>query len=184
MVKNNDKGIKYNDKRMKIIIAIVVALLVLVITVLAYLNAGDIERKKDLEMRAEFIIRQNSREQRLTMQDILDLDPVDFETVKRTSTSEPTPVTFTGVDFSKLFLAYGFEIDNSSTVQVMSLDGYASAISGQEILSGDNVYLCIYMDGEPMKTKQEGGFGPYLMVIKNDRFAQRWCKFVEVITIK
>ncbi len=176
--------VKDNDKRMKIIIAIVVAVLLLAIVALAYLNAGDIERKKDLEMRAEFLIKQNGREQLLNMQDILDLEPVDFEAVKRTSTTEPTPVIFTGVEFGKLFAAYGFEIDNGSTVQVISLDGYASAVSGQEILSGDNVYLCIYMDGVPMKTKQEGGFGPYLMVIKNVQFSQRWCKFVEEIIIK
>lgn len=69
-------------------------------------------------------------------------------------------------------------------VQFRALDGYASAVTGQEVLTEDNVYLCIYMNGERLKPKQEGGLGPYLIVIKNDRFSQRWCKFVEEIQVR
>ncbi len=44
-----------------------------------------------------------------------------------------------------------------TTIQVIALDGYTSALTGEEILAPENIYLCIAMDGEALKPRSEGG---------------------------
>jgi hypothetical protein len=39
------------------------------------------------------------------------------------------------------------------------------------------------MDGEILKTQSDGGYGPFMMVIRGSRFAQRWCKYVEAVDV-
>ncbi|NMB00590.1 MAG: molybdopterin-dependent oxidoreductase [Firmicutes bacterium] len=166
-----------------VIISSVAVLLVLVV-VFAHLNAGNVDLKKDLEIKAEFVFVHDSDSYRVTMNDVLALNPVEFTAVMNTSTTDPTPVTFTGVELSKLCERYNIHISPDSVVLVKALDGYASALTGSEVLTEDNVYICIHMNGEALKPKKEGGLGPYLMVIKNVQFSQRWCKFVEEIEVR
>ena len=161
-----------------------VVLLLAMVVLLAHLNAGDVALKKDLEMNAEFFLRQDESKYRVTMSDVLELDPVEFTANLNTSTTDSTPVTFTGVELSKLCQHYRVLISPDSIIQVSALDGYASALTGGEVLAVDNVYICIKMNGKVLQPKKEGGFGPYLMVIKNVRFSQRWCKFVEEIAVR
>lgn len=165
-------------------IAIAVLLLVFAVAVLAYLNAGDLNRKKELEINAEFVLIRGDTEYRVNMQDIQALGPVDFTAVVRTSTTGPTNVTFTGVELSALLERYGIDIGAESIIEVKALDGYSSALQGKEILENENVYITIAMNGEPLKPKGEGGLGPYYLVIRNTEFAQRWVKFMEEITVR
>ena len=137
-----------------------------------------------MEIEAEFFLTEGEQSERITMADILALQPVEFEAVLNTSTTSPTSVKFTGVELSKLCRRYGITLTPSSLIQVNALDGYASVVTGEEALRSGNVYICIGMEGEPLKSKKEGGFGPYLMVIRDVQFSQRWCKFVEEIVIK
>ena len=171
------------DRGTRVIIAIL-AVLVCAVAFLARLNAGNLGVKRELEEQAEFLLTSAQSQYRLSMRDIYDLDPVDFMAVMDTSTTEPTPISFSGVELSRLLQTYEIDLHEASIIQVKALDGYASAVTGREVLTKDNVYLCIYMNGEVLKPKQEGGFGPYLMVIRNDRFSQRWCKFVEEIAVR
>ncbi|HHX54063.1 MAG TPA: molybdopterin-dependent oxidoreductase [Clostridiales bacterium] len=164
-------------------IIITLVLLTAAVAVLAFLNAGSLERKQELEMNAEFLLGSGGAQRTITMRDILELDPVDFEAVMDTSTTDPTSVTFTGVELSRICEKFGIGIEPGMIVQVKALDGYASALTGEEVLAGDNVYICVYMNGEALKTKSEGGMGPYLMIIKSFLYSQRWCKFVEEIVV-
>lgn len=165
-------------------ILITLFILVFAVAVLAYLNTGDLDLKKKLEMNAEFRLLYGDCAYLVTMEDVLDLNPIEFETIMRTSTMQATPVNFTGVELTKLLARYGIPIKVGSTVQVNALDGYASVFTAEEVLTSENVFLCIYMNGEALKPKKEGGFGPYLVVIRNVKFAQRWCKFVEEIVVR
>ena len=73
-----------------------ITLLVALTAVLAYLNAGDLALKKELEMNAEFLFTAGETSERVSMSQILELQPVEFEAVMDTSITDPTPVTFTG----------------------------------------------------------------------------------------
>lgn len=161
-----------------------ITLLVALTAVLAYLNAGDLALKKELEMNAEFLFTAGETSERVSMSQILELQPVEFEAVMDTSITDPTPVTFTGVELSWICQHFGIELLPDSLVQVSALDGYASVVTGAEALEPGNVYICIAMNGEALKPKSQGGFGPFMMVIKNVVFSQRWCKFVEEIVVR
>lgn len=159
-------------------------ILVLAVAVLAHLNRGDLDLKKKLEMNAEFRLLYGDSAYLVTMEDVLNLNPMEFGAIMRTSTTQATLVSFTGVELTKLLASYGIPVEAGSTVRVNALDGYASAFTAEEVLTPENVFLCIYMNGEALKPKKEGGFGPYLVVIRNVQFAQRWCKFVEEIVVR
>lgn len=175
---------KIRMSRGNFIVLVSTVLLLAATAVLAYLNAGDLALKKELEMNSEFLLTQGDSSSIVTMAELLDLAPVEFEAVMDTSVTDPTPVTFTGVELSKICASRGLEITPNSILQVLALDGYASVVTGAEVLEPGNVYICIAMNGEALKPKAQGGFGPYLMVIKNVMFSQRWCKYVEEIVVR
>ena len=171
-------------KKSTLIIIICVVVLAAAVALFAVLNADDIGVKKELEMNAEYIIKYGDSEERVTMQDMLDLNPVEFKTTMDTSTTDPAPVTFTGVELKDIFEHFGIDISSAEVFEVRALDGYSSALSLDEVLADGNVYICLLMDGEVLKPKGEGGFGPYMMVINSSQFSQRWCKFVQEIEIR
>ncbi len=165
-------------------IMIAVLALVLAVAILAYVNSGDLNRKKELETNAEFALIQGETEHRVNMQDIISLNPVEFTATTRTSTAGPTTATFTGVELNALLEKYGIHVDAGSTIEVKALDGYTSAFLGEEVLEDAHVYITIATNGEPLKTKGEGGLGPYYLVVRNTEFSQRWVKFMEEIVVR
>ncbi len=165
-------------------ISLTVTLLVLAVAALAYLNAGDLDRKKELEKTAQFVLIQGENRYKVSAADIAALAPVDFETVMRSAKTGTTPVSFTGVELRLIFSKYDVEIKADSTIQVTSLDGYASALTGEEVLAEKNAYLAVAMNGETLKPMSDGGSGPYYLVLPNTEFAQRWVKSVEEIVVK
>ncbi len=171
------------NKGTKIVI-ICVIILTAGVALFAALNADDISQKRELELNAGFIIKYENAEKCITMKDMLSLNPVEFTAIMDTSTTNPAEVTFTGVELKKICESIGLDISGAEVFEVRALDGYSSALSIDEVMSEGNVYICINMNGEVLKTKSEGGFGPYMMVIISSEFSQRWCKFVEEISIR
>lgn len=171
-------------KKGTLIVIICVAVLAAAVAVFAILNADDLDIKKELEMNAEFVIKYGDDEERVTMQDVIDLVPVSFNVTMDTSDSAPTVVEFTGVELSKICESVGLNISAAEVFEVRALDGYSSALFLDEVLAEGNVYICLYKNGEAMKTKSEGGSGPYMMVIKSADYSQRWCKFVQEVVIR
>lgn len=171
-------------KRSTLTILICVAVLVTAVAVLAALNSKDAAKKQELEMNAQFYIKYAGKEQLVSMQDMLDIEPVEFTTMMDTSTTDPTQVTFTGVEIKKLCSHFGIDTSAATVYEVTALDGYSSALTQDEVQTDDNVYICILKNGEVLKTKSEGGSGPYMMIIKSSQFSNRWCKFVQEINIR
>lgn len=170
------------NKQTKIIIALV-AVLTIAVLVFAYINKGDVEIKKGLEMNSQFQIKYGDKIKTITMEEFLTFEPTEFETIMDTSTTDPTPVKFTGVELKKICEKLNIDISKADTITAKALDGYSSALSIDEVNEDNNVYVCIKKDGEPLKTKAQGSFGPYMVVINNSTFSQRWCKFLQEIII-
>ncbi|OQB24013.1 MAG: hypothetical protein BWY11_01457 [Firmicutes bacterium ADurb.Bin182] len=166
------------------LIVIFVAVLIIAVGILALFNADDIGVKRELEMNAEFVIKYSDFEKTIGMQDMLDFEPVKFTAVMDTSVSEPEEVTFKGVELKTICEGLGIDISPAETFEVRALDGYSSALTADEVQSDGNVYICMYMNDEVLKPKSEGGYGPYMMVVKSSMFSQRWCKFVQEIEIR
>lgn len=162
----------------------VVILLVIALAVFAWLNRGNIAQKRDLEESARFNLISGETKTTVNMNDLLELGSEEFTTVMDTSTTDPTEVTMRGVELRKIFEQKGIVMKESQSVEVRALDGYASALTYDELMTTQDVYIVFEMNGEALGVKAEGGMGPYLMVIRSSQYAQRWVKFVQDVEIR
>lgn len=62
--------------------------------------------------------------------------------------------------------------------------GISAYLNSDYVLDDDNIYLAYMMDGEPLKSREDGGSGPYQIIIRKDQFSQRWAKYVLEIELQ
>ncbi len=166
------------------IIILVIVILAVAVGVFAFLNAGDLTQKKELEMNSEFIITQGDVSHTITMEDMLALDPETFTGTKDTSTTGPEEIEYTGVEFKTICDSIEIDLSQSADVQFSALDGYSSSVSIDDVLEDGNVYIVFEEEGQALGTKSDGGSGPYMMIINSSQFSQSWCKFLEEAIIR
>ena len=118
------------------------------------------------------------------MDDILALGPREYAAVLDTSISDAQEVTVRGVELSALLDYVGAPWQDAAYFEINGLDEYYSPVLLSEVQEPDNVLICIAMDGKALGSKSSGGFGPYLMVIRNELFSQRWCKYIEEVAVR
>ncbi|MDR2899242.1 MAG: molybdopterin-dependent oxidoreductase [Clostridiales bacterium] len=116
--------------------------------------------------------------------DIRSLECETFTAVIRSSGQKPEEVTYTGIPLLSLFNGLDIDMTKASKIIVKGSDGYASAITIEEAENIRNVYIAYQLNGEDLKPKSRGGNGPYQLVILNDPFSQRWCKYVNEVEIE
>ena len=163
-------------------ILITVCGLLAAVAVLAVLNRGDAALKRALEENREFLLKAEGETLvTVSLQDIVDMQPVEFSTRLATSISAPREVSLRGVELRLIYESLGIDVSEASLFAVRGLDSYFSPLTYAEVSAAEKVYICIAMDGEWLQDKSSGGWGPFLLVIKDELFAQRWCKYVEEI---
>ena len=152
--------------------------------VLALFNRGDAELRRALEENLEFQVRVNGNTvATVGLQDLLDLQPQEFTTTMSTSAAGPRQVALRGVELRLLIEKLDVDTQDASHFVVSGLDGYRSPLTLDEVRQPEIVYICFSMDGGMLKTQSEGGYGPFMMVIRGAPYAQRWCKYVEAVDI-
>ena len=107
-----------------------------------------------------------------------------FPAVVRSSGSKPVETEYKGIELIKLFDSLNVDITSYSKVTFNASDGYRIILSMEEIKEPSNVYLTFEMDGEILKSKKQGGKGPFQLVIRRDPFSQRWIKHVNEIILE
>jgi len=171
-------------KRANKIVYSILGLLLAAVALLAYLNRGDAELRRALAENREFQIRiDGNYAATVGLQTLIDIGLQEFTTPLATSISAPRNVTMRGVELRHLLEKLEIDTSQASHFVVSGMDGHHSPLSSAEVASEELIYICFAMDGEMLKPQNEGGFGPYLMVIKGARFAQRWCKYVEAVDV-
>jgi len=140
--------------------------------------------RRALEENREFQIRVDGEyAATASLQTLLDLNPVEFKTTLATSVSAPREVTLRGVELRALLTALDIDTANADHYVISGLDSYYSPLTRAEVEQDGLIYVCFAMDGEVLKPRSDGGDGPFLMVIRGSRFAQRWCKYVEAVDV-
>lgn len=167
----------------KLLLGLIAALL-LTVAVTAYLNTGDRALKRQLETEQQFIVSWGEEQVFVSMDDILALGPQDYPAILDTSISDAKEVTVRGVELSALLDRVGAPWEDAAYFEINGLDEYYSPVLLSEVQEPDNVLICIAMDGKALGSKSSGGFGPYLMVIRNELFSQRWCKYIEEVAVR
>ncbi|WP_066499061.1 molybdopterin-dependent oxidoreductase [Abyssisolibacter fermentans] len=165
-------------------LVIVICLLVVIIGVTAYLSSGNVEEKKQLQKDAQLIIKAGEEELKLSMDDIMAAGEEEFKAMLKTNGKEPIEYTYTGVMLYKILEKSGVNFEGKDTVITRSVDGYTIALSLEEVKEPSNVYVVYKKEGEGLGTKEDGGKGPYMTIIRKDKFSQRRCKYLTEIEIQ
>lgn len=111
-------------------------------------------------------------------------DAISFPAVVRSSGNKPVETEYKGIEMSKLFSSLDLDISQVEKITFNASDGYRIILSIEEINEPNNVYLTFERDGKPMKSKRQGGNGPFQLVIRRDPFSQRWIKHIEDIILE
>ena len=166
------------------IVAIVLIVLTVALVVLACLNRENVAEKKEMQENGTFIITANGEQTIITMDDIIALEPRVIDANYKKSGKEPVQKQYTGVALKSIFDYFNIDYSEAKSVSFTAADGYASALTIGEALNEENCFIVIEEEGEPLGTKENGGKGPYMMILANDQFSQRWCKFLLEIELR
>ena len=171
-------------KKKDIRIYVILCILLISVAVLAIMNRGDAELRRALEENREFHIRVDGETVAVVgLQTLLDLEPQEFVTTFATSVSRPRETALRGVELRILLDALDIDTVDAAFYLATGLDGYYSRLSAEEVARAETVYICYMMDAEILKPQSEGGYGPFLLAIRGERFALRWCKYLEAVDI-
>lgn len=163
---------------------IIVAVLVATVGVFAYLNGNYVKDKKEIHINAELIVKADGNETLFTLDEIKKLGEKEFKANLKSSGNPPVEHTYTGVALKNVIEKANINIADKSQVTIRSVDGYTVAMNMDEVLEDDNVYLTYMVDGQPLGNREDGGSGPYQIVISKDQFSQRWAKYVVEIELQ
>ena len=167
-----------------IILIVIIAVLAVSVGIFAFINAGDLEQKKELEANSEFKISMGEEEYLVTMDDMKEIGLKDFQATKDTSYTDPTQITYTGVQFKLICEHLGIDLSKATDVEFKALDGYSSAVAISDVLDDESIYITVAEDGKALGTKSDGGDGPYMMITASSKFSQSWCKYLEIAIIR
>lgn len=169
---------------MKIKVAVVIAALLLVVAVFAYMNREGLEEKTAAQTDAIIFFKAGEVITEVNF-DLLDqLPAAEFPAALRSSGRPPVDVTFTGVQLKDILEQINFVTQGKTQILTRAVDGYTVVLSVNEVLEDDNVYVVFKQDGELLGAREEGGTGPYRLVIRDDEFAQRWNKYLMEIELR
>jgi DMSO/TMAO reductase YedYZ molybdopterin-dependent catalytic subunit len=163
---------------------IVVAVLLVVVAVTAILNREMLKEKIAGQQNAILYLAADGTEYEISFAIILELEEKEFPAVLKSSGKPPVNTSYTGVQLKDLLAKAGINTEGKSQVVTRAVDGYTVALTLEEVMQDDNVYLCYKRDGKPLGTREEGGSGPYQLVIRQDEFGQRWNKYLLEIEVQ
>lgn len=167
----------------KIAISIVVVL-VLVVAVTLMLNKEGLDQRKEMMTNATINLMLDGEEKLLSFDDIQKMGEEKFEAVLDTSNTDPVTYSYTGVQLKNILEVKGVNLEGKSAVILSAVDGYTVAYSLEEVLLDGNVYVTYAREGEMLKSKEEGGRGPYQTIVVSDQFSSRRCKWLTTIEVQ
>ena len=165
------------------VVFIIVAVLIIIVGISAYLNSGYIKDKKEIHSNAEIVVKADNDETLLTFDEIKKLGEKEFKANLKSSGNPPEEHSYIGVPLKNVIDKADINIEDKAQVVVRSVDGFTIAYNMDEILEDDNMYLAYMMDGKLFKSSEDGGSGPYQIIVRKDQFSQRWAKYVLEIEV-
>lgn len=169
---------------MKKYIAGIIGALIIIVGIMAYLNMKNVQPLIALEQNAEFLVKESGKEVlTFNMEEIRKLGETDFKANYKKNGKDPIQYTYTGVPLNKILEKAGIALEEKTSLVASSVDGYTVAYDMKKVLEDDNIYLSYMKEGESLGNRDDGGSGPFLMVISKDKFSQNWCKYVVEVDI-
>ncbi|NLZ39280.1 MAG: molybdopterin-dependent oxidoreductase [Firmicutes bacterium] len=166
----------------KVVIVLVVLLIIVAVT--AFLNRESLKDKAASQEKAILYIKADGKEMEVDFATIKELPEKEFPAVLKSSGKPPVDTSYTGVQLKDLLAKLEIKTADKKQVITKAVDGYTVALSMEEVLLDDNVYIVYKRDGKDLGTREEGGSGPYQIVIRGDQFGQRWNKYLMEIELQ
>jgi hypothetical protein len=161
----------------------VVILLSLMVAALAVLNYNDARERAARQHDATFIIQADGQTFIVDYDMLREIGIRDFIAVKRSGGSA-VQVNYQGVPLKYICGKLGIGLADISGAAAFAADGYTVAVSIDKINDPENVFIATGENGVLLKNKENGGDGPYMLVIVKDPFAQFWCKYLSEIIFR
>ena len=171
-------------KKSTITVIAILAILAAGVSVFAVLNGQDADGKKHLQDSAEFIIIAGEAEYTVTMAEIKALQLQEIQANYKKNLKAAETRIYTGVPFAHVLRLKGIGTQGINTAVFTAADRYASSLPIAEALDEDNCFIVITENGQPLGKREDGGTGPFRMILAKDRFSQRWCSFLTDVTLK
>lgn len=121
---------------------------------------------------------------KLPYEKIASSDALSFSAVLRSSDKAPEEHEYAGIELQTLLKHNGIDVTTVKQVVIKGSDGYCTALAKQEILQDENIYIVFGQDGAALADRGHGGNGPLMLVIRDDPFSERWCKYVAEVEVK
>lgn len=170
---------------MKKKIGIIIGVLVVIVGITAYMNMRNSKSLIALQENAQFSIKEDGNEKMtFTLDQIRQFGETDFKGNYKTKGKDAVEYTYTGVPFKNVLKEAGIPLADKTSVVVSSVDGYAVPYDIEKIKEDDNIYLAYMKEKEALKEKDDGGCGPFLIVVSKDQFSQNWAKFAVEADVK
>lgn len=170
---------------MKKIIPIILLILIITVGITSYLNREYVKDKETMVENHFFAIKDDGKEVGIVNLELIEsLEVQEFKANLKSSGKEMVEHIYKGVPLNQILASQEQSLENRKQVVIRSVDGYTVVLSIEEILEEDNVYIVYKRDGEDLGKKEDGGSGPYQVVIRKDPFGQRWAKFVVEVELQ
>jgi len=120
-----------------------------------------------------FTVTVNSVEHIFTMDNAESLGLVEFTAFDRRGGGE-VQLNFTGVAIATVLSSLGIDIDSVENLTFFAADGREQPVSAEEALNPEYGFLAVAENGTPLGTWADDGRGPFMLVLAQDSFPQRW----------
>lgn len=157
----------------KKLIAGIIAILVVVTTVLVFVN-----RKGDKNV-SGLVLAGGGKEVTIAWEDV---GGQSFEGDLVNGKGEVTHHEYTGSELQALLAACGIEVTESSVITAASEDNYSAELTGAELLEAGKVYVAL-TDGGKQIEGIDGGQGAQLIVF-GDQNSKRAVRYLKTISVK
>ncbi|HQO08723.1 MAG TPA: hypothetical protein PLK90_02100 [Clostridiales bacterium] len=162
---------------MKKMVISIMAVLVLLITVLLYLDRDRAGEMADSAQNARFVIKSSGAVlNTLGMNDIRSAGEESFKAVLKTSGKDPVYLNYKGCQLKELLKSKNIDTAGKTMIVIKAADGFSIAYSIEEVMTDKNIYIAYEEEGELLKSASEGGRGPYQAIVVSDQFSNRRCK--------
>ncbi len=157
----------------KKLIAGIIAALVIVAAVLAFIN-----RKGDKNV-SGLVLVSGGKEITVAWKDV---GGQSFDGDLVNGKGEVSHHEYTGAELQALLKANGIEISESSAITATSDDNYSAELTGAELLEAGKVFVALTEGGEQIKGI-DGGQGAQLIVF-GDQNSKRAVRYLKTISVK
>lgn len=169
------------QRRAATVVAAVIVGLIIAVVALAWLNRSD----AGVQEGSVAITRDGKTLTTFTLAEVRELRSVSAKKKIVSSNNGDEEGTFTGVPLRTLLDEVSPTLlDKASMVVTRATDGYVSSLDAAEVGEDDDVLLVYEKDGESLGTSEDGGTGPFRIVILSDTYGNRCTKWVNEIEVR